>query len=356
MLKKTTCIGLMSGTSLDGLDIALCSFWEENGELNFDIIEADTQAYSIDWVTRLSNTHRFSAYQFSLLNNQYGTYLGQQVNDFINKYGLNKTDIAFIASHGHTVFHNPNDKITIQIGDGSAIYNETGIKTIFDFRRLDVYRGGQGAPLVPIGDHLLFPEYDFCLNLGGFANISYAHGNNRTAFDIVPANIVLNHVAHSIGLQYDSDGIKASQGEINTDLLKSLNSLEYYKKQPPKSLGREWVEQYVIPLIETNSIKPDDLLRTFVEHICIQIAGATSYLPQGKVLTTGGGVFNTFLISRLQQLCKHEIVIPSQRLIKFKEALIFALLGYLKNLNRTNALASVTGATIDSITGIVIEE
>lgn len=354
--KKTYCIGVMSGTSLDGLDIALCSFWEEDNKPKFEIIEAETVNYSNDWYFKLLYMHYFYAYQFSLLNNQYGQFIGKQVNSFIEKHRINKKDIAFIASHGHTVFHTPDKNITVQVGDGSAIYAETGIKTIYDFRQLDIYRGGQGAPLVPIGDHLLFSNYELCLNLGGFANISYASDNGRIAYDIVPVNIVLNGIAQSVGLKYDAEGEKASRGHTNEELLERLNLLEYYTKKPPKSLGREWVEQNINPLIEVNDINVKDMLRTYVEHICIQINNAVSKFPKGKILVTGGGTYNTFLINRLQELCKHELVIPEKNIIEYKEALIFAFLGYLKTTSRVNTLASVTGAICDSISGIVIEE
>jgi anhydro-N-acetylmuramic acid kinase len=353
---ETKCLGLMSGTSLDGLDIALCRFWEEGTHVKFDILEAETVDYTNEWQQKLANAQHLSAYEFCLLNNQYGAFLGEKVNAFLQNRNLKKSDIAFIASHGHTVFHNPVAEITVQIGDGTAIYAKTGIKTVYDFRRLDVALGGQGAPLVPIGDELLFSNYTFCLNLGGFANISYSENGHRIAFDVVPANIVLNPLSQKLGLPYDAGGETASKGTILPELLEKLNSIPFYSAKPPKSLGREWVEQNIDPILAEYSNPIQDILRTIVEHICIQISTTITGFETGSLLITGGGAHNKFLINRLQEITKHRIVVPDTLIVDYKEALIFAFLGWLRVNNRENALSSVTGACRDSVSGIVVGE
>ncbi|HON19357.1 MAG TPA: anhydro-N-acetylmuramic acid kinase [Salinivirgaceae bacterium] len=351
------CIGLMSGTSLDGLDIVLCRFWDENQQINYEIIEAETISYSPYWSNALANAQNLTAYDFCLLNNNYGKFLGECVLQFCKRVGIDKNRVALIASHGHTVFHNPLERITVQIGDGTAIYAETGIPTVYDFRRLDVAIGGQGAPLVPIGDELLFGNYDFCLNLGGFANVSYSYNGQRIAFDIVPVNIVLNRLAQKLGLSYDSHGENASKGEIIPELLHRLNSLTFYTKTPPKSLGREWVEQNIQPLFEFYSdTVVANQLRTYVEHISLQIARVLEPFKQGTLFVTGGGTHNTFLIQQLSKATHHQLIIPDTKIIDFKEALIFAFLGWLKLNRRWNVLASVTGAARNTVSGIYIHE
>ncbi len=354
--EKTLCLGLMSGTSLDGLDIALCHFWTDNQGVNFEILAAETVSYTHEWREKLANAQHLASYDFCLLNNHFGTFLGEQVNVFLEKWGVNKAEVAFIASHGHTVFHNPKAAITLQIGDGTALYAKSNIKTVYDFRRLDVALGGQGAPLVPVGDELLFSNYTFCLNLGGFANISYSERKQRIAFDIVPVNMVLNHLSQKIGLQYDENGKATSRGKVDPELLEKLNLLPYYNSRPPKSLGREWVEQNIYPKLDACSEPVEDIMRTYVEHICIQISNAIAGFDPGNLLVTGGGAHNKFLVERLQEITMHQIIVPEKLIVDYKEALIFAFLGWLKTQSRVNALASVTGACRDSVSGIVVGE
>ncbi|MCD4790390.1 MAG: anhydro-N-acetylmuramic acid kinase [Bacteroidales bacterium] len=343
-------IGLMSGTSLDGVDIAYCQFFFDN-KWKYEIIEAKTIEYSEKWIERLKNLHETNAETLALTHVEYGHYLGQITKDFIDRHDLSPD---FISSHGHTVFHQPEKHFTLQIGDGSAISSESGFPVVFDFRSKDVALGGQGAPLVPIGDKLLFSEYEFCLNLGGIANISFEHEGQRIAFDICPVNLVLNYLANQAGEKFDKNGILASQGNINERLLQELNSLPFYIRKPPKSLGKEWVVAQILPLIKKCNINIKDKLRTYSEHIAMQISRAIKYYSNGKNFITGGGARNVFLINRIKANSKHIVIIPDNRLIDYKEALIFAFLGVLRKRNEVNCLSSVTGARRDSSSGQIV--
>jgi anhydro-N-acetylmuramic acid kinase len=347
-MKKYFAIGLMSGTSLDGVDIAYCRFIENNGKWEFDIIDATTVEYSEEWIERLTNSMKSDAESLALLNIEYGHYLGSITREFIRE---KKLAPDLISSHGHTIFHQPEKKLTLQIGDGAAIAAETGIPAVCDFRSKDVALGGQGAPLVPIGDRLLFPGYDQCINIGGIANISYEKNGQRIAYDICPANMALNYLSEKLGQKYDDGGRLAASGKTVIDLLSELDSLKYYHLNPPKSLGKEWVFDSFIPIIEKYSIPVQDALNTVTEHIAGQISETLQ--KQGKTLITGGGANNTFLINRIKEKSETEIVIPDRMLIDYKEALIFAFMGVLRWRNEINIFSSVTGAALDHCGGAV---
>ena len=340
----------MSGTSLDGLDIAFCEFNREDNRWMHKIQCAETIPYPVEWKKTLSNLENGSALDFVTTDVEYGHYLGRLTRDFIVKNNLFPD---FIASHGHTIFHQPGKRITSQIGRGSAIAAETGFPVVCDFRSLDVALGGQGAPLVPVGDTLLFNEFDFCLNIGGFANISFQKADTRIAYDVCPANIVMNHLALQAGFEYDPSGMLAASGTVNLPLLKTINALPYYSLDFPKSLGKEWVVQNIFPLLKTSSQSVNDLLATFCEHIAIQVATAAGANKDRKLLITGGGAFNDFLIRRIRHHAAPEIIIPDELTINFKEALIFAFLGVLRWRNEINCLKSVTGAAKDSSAGAI---
>ena len=295
-----------------------------------------------------------NAEEYALLHSDYGIYLGQRVRAFIERTGARP---HYIASHGSTVFHQPAIRFTAQIGSGAGIAAESGVDCICDFRTTDVALHGQGAPLVPIGDRHLFYEYDYCLNLGGFSNISSEaveerNGKSvaiRVAYDISPVNYVLNHYTRSIGKDYDRDGLMARNGKICRELLERLNSLDFYKMRGPKSLGREWVESQVLPLIDSYAISMEDKLSTFCEHVAMQIA---RHIKGGKVLLTGGGALNLYLVERMQAnapQCKY--VVPDRQTVNFKEALIFAFLGALYVADMPNCMSSVTGAAYNCIGG-----
>ena len=352
MFKETyNVIGVMSGTSLDGIDLAHVHFSIVDGKWSFDIYETETVSYDNDWLNKLKTAIDFSEDKLIELNKDYTVLLSNIIKNFIEKHQLQKLDA--VCSHGHTILHQPQNGFTLQIGNLPEIANHCNQTVVCDFRVQDILLGGQGAPLVPIGDRILFSEYDFCLNLGGFSNVSFEQNDTRIAFDISPVNTVLNFYANKLGFDYDNKGQIASSGKLNSDLLNELNALEYYKKQFPKSLGFEFVKETVLPLIEQYNIPIEDKLNTLIEHITFQIAVA---LPnkKGKLLATGGGSYNDFLIERLKfWLPQLEIIIPDKKTIEFKEALIFALLGVLKLRNEINVLASVTGAKQNHTSGVV---
>jgi anhydro-N-acetylmuramic acid kinase len=346
--KEIFAIGLMSGTSLDGIDLVYVKFLKNEYSF-FEIIHAETVSYTAEWKLLLQQAIHLSSDALLDLDVVYGKHLGSVLADFISNYKI--TEIDFIASHGHTVLHQPEEGITLQIGSGVEIAKITQQKVVSDFRTQDVKLGGQGAPLVPIGDELLFSKYDFCLNLGGFSNVSFKKESKRIAFDICPVNIVLNHYANKIGLEYDVDGIIASEGELNRSLLEKLNTLAFYNKEAPKSLGLEWVQQEIFPLIDAIEEDVASVLRTFVAHIAIQISKIIK--DSDSVLITGGGVFNSFLMQEIENYSNIKIVQASDTLINYKEALIFALLGVLKIDNQINCLKSVTGAHKNHSSGVV---
>ena len=345
-------IGVMSGTSLDGLDIVYVKInAEENYQ--FEMLKAKTISYSNEWKSVLKEGFHLSGEKLVKLDADYGIYLGKTLLNFIEENNIEKLD--FIASHGHTIFHNPEKKYTLQIGNGPYITSITGIKTICDFRVQDVALGGQGAPLVPIGDELLFSKYDYCLNLGGFSNISFNKNQQRIAFDICPVNIVLNHYVNSLKMEYDDKGEIASEGNIENNLLAALNSLSFYNDAKPKSLGYEFVVETIFPMIDKHNLSIKDVLRTFVEHIAIQISKKIDSDSKKTMLVTGGGAFNTFLMARLQSFTTTKLIIPEETIINYKEALVFGLLGLLKDEGKNNCLKSVTGASKDHCSGVVFE-
>jgi anhydro-N-acetylmuramic acid kinase len=345
-------IGVMSGTSLDGIDIAYVKI-NKSTNYTFEILNATTVAYNKEWKSALKKGFHLSGEKLVKLDADYGIYLGNALLNFIKENHITKLD--FIASHGHTIFHNPEKKYTFQIGNGPYINSITGIKTICDFRIQDVALDGQGAPLVPVGDELLFSEYDYCLNLGGFSNISFSKNQQRIAYDICPLNIVLNHYVSSLNMEYDDKGAMASEGNVENNLLSALNSLPFYIDKKPKSLGYEFVMGTIFPIIDDYKLNIKDILRTFVEHVAIQISKKIDSNSEKTMLVTGGGAFNTFLIERLQSYTKTKLIIPEETIINYKEALVFALLGFLKDEGKNNCLKSVTGASKDHSSGVVFE-
>ena len=334
-------LGLMSGTSLDGVDLAICSF-TKNKNWHYKIEKSTTIKYSKYWLETLSNLHKKPEKIINEIDLKYGDLLSKLCNKF-----LKNEKIDYISSHGHTIFHQPENNFTLQIGNGNVISKNTKKITINNFRNLDVSLKGQGAPLVPVGDKLLFRKYKYCVNLGGFANVSIKKNNKIIAFDICPVNIILNYFSNLKGRAYDLNGCMAQKGNLVPDLLKKLNSLQFYSKKYPKSLSREWVEKNIMPLIK-NDIKIEDVLHTLCEHIGIQIG---KLLNDKEALFTGGGVFNSYLLSRIKFYSKSKIIIPDKRTIEFKEALVFAFLGVLRARGEVNCLQSVTGAIKDNCSG-----
>jgi anhydro-N-acetylmuramic acid kinase len=365
-------IGLMSGSSLDGLDIVYTELIEKSGAWSYQIQQTACYPYSYELSQRLKNATTLSASDYLELHVEFGSHMGQEVNRFMEEHGLH-FQVQLIASHGHTTFHKPVKKMTAQLGDGAAIAAATQVNVISDLRSMDIALGGQGAPIVPIGEKLLFSEFDLFLNLGGIANLS-AHfakpGNPQVqdsgfvAFDICPANRVLNLLAGEVAMDFDQDGSIASKGLINQGLLDKLNGLDYYSQPYPKSLANDFGTGLVFPMVRATETNIANGMRTYVEHICAQISRSLESLqaegrfaPTGaRLLATGGGVHNGFLMQRLKERLPQlgiQMVVPPGELADFKEALVMALIGVLRWREEKNVLSSVTGASRDSVGGAV---
>jgi anhydro-N-acetylmuramic acid kinase len=350
MLKESyKVIGVMSGTSLDGVDLAHIHFTVVRDKWQYEILESETVSYNDDWLNKLRTAVDFSKAELKQLNQDYTLLLGNIIKNFIQKHAIKNIDA--VCSHGHTILHQPQNGFTLQIGNLKEIAQIVGETIVCDFRVQDVKYGGQGAPLVPIGDRILFSDYDYCLNLGGFSNVSFEQDGKRIAFDISPVNTVLNFYANKLGLPYDDKGNIARSGETDMTLLEELDSLSYYQKPYPKSLGFEFVKTIILPLVESYDLSIEDKMYTFVKHIAKQTAFA---LPdrRGNMLVTGGGAYNTFLLESMQDyLAELELIVPDTKTLEYKEALIFALLGVLKLRKEINVLSSVTGAKKDHSSG-----
>jgi anhydro-N-acetylmuramic acid kinase len=343
-------IGLMSGTSLDGLDIAHCKFIFDN-KWHFNLTYHETVFYSNEQKNELANLENESAINYMLFNTEFGKLMGNEVNKFIEKNKI--TNVDFIASHGHTVFHQPKNNLTTQIGCGAQIAATTGIETICDFRTKDVALGGQGAPLVPIGDELLFSAYDYCLNLGGIANISFKAKGKRISYDLAMANMVNNYICSLEGIEYDNEGKLGASGNFNHNLFNDLNAIAFFSKPHPKSLGKENFINNFKPILDKYDISNADKLNTFGKHLAHQVCKTLSSNKNKKVLITGGGAFNSFWISEIKNTTNAQIIIPENKIIEYKEAVIFGFLGVLRKKQLVNCLASVTGAKEDSIGGTI---
>lgn len=346
MTKKI--IGLMSGTSLDGLDVVYTHFRKDGEKWLYQILHAESYPYSEEWREKLRGSYYQTAEGIAALDAEYGRYLGMQVKRFAEKYQLPAVD--FVASHGHTVFHRPDIGYNLQIGHGAHLHAVSGFRVICDFRTLDVAFGGQGAPLVPIGDKLLFGEYDYCLNIGGFANVSFDDDNGkRIAYDLCPANYCLNRLMRTRGQEYDKDGLTARAGRVNKKLFDALNALEYYHRRAPKSLAQEWVDAHVMPLVEQCPDAFENKIATLTEHAAYQIA--RPFRKDASVLVTGGGAYNIFLLERALHYGDFLWIRPDNMVTDFKEALIFAFLGLRRAEGLPNCLQSVTGASHDVVAG-----
>lgn len=344
-------LGIMSGSSMDGLDMVYCLIEENAGEWSYQIEHGECMAFDPEWKNRLEDITRLSALELIRTHSALGRWIGYQANEFMERYGL-EHKVHFISSHGHTVFHEPHHQMTFQIGDGAGISVITGLPVISDLRNIDVALGGQGAPIVPIGEKLFWKDFNYFLNIGGIANLTKTDTKDYMAYDVCPANRVLNELAKEKHLEYDQGGAIASEGNINLPLLEALNNLEYYTQKPPKSLANEMGTQKIIPLIGTYNLSTEDKMRTYVEHICVQISQQCE--DSGRMLVTGGGAFNGFLIQILREKLKQreiEIIIPDKTLIEFKEALVMALIGVLRWREESNVLNSVTGSSRNSIGG-----
>ncbi len=367
MKKFYRTIGLMSGSSLDGLDIACCEMSRSATDqldpiIEWKLVQAATLPYSAMWQSRLTHLPNQSAIHFAKTHTYFGHYLAELVNNYLWQHPF---EPDFIASHGHTIFHDPAHRFTSQIGDGAALAALTGYPVISDFRYQDVAIDGEGAPLAPIADRLLFKGYDFYLNIGGIANISCHAAGRYIAFDVGPANQVLNALAAEAGLAYDAEGRLAAQGQPVTDLHHVVDQLAYFQKPYPKSLGNEWVRREVLPLYMENEATLADRLHTACRQLARQTALAIENIIKKEQLQkadyqlfiSGGGAFNNFLIQCIHKACterlKLKIVLPERPIIEFKEAILMALMGLLRLENIPNCMASVTGAQRDTISGSI---
>jgi len=355
-MQKLNILGIMSGSSMDGVDLALCQIGQEGEKIEYKVLQSAKYDYDDKWRLRLSKLRTQNAITYVKTDVFYAHYLAELVNDFKKNCTF---PIDMIASHGHTIFHNPEIKLTSQIGDGSTLSALTELPVVSDFRRTDLALHGEGAPLVAIGDEMLFSEYDFCLNLGGFANISCKKEGVRVAFDIAACNILTNRLARDINQDYDTDGLIAEKGTINKEMLEELNGLEFFSQSGPKSLNRDWISEELWPIVKNyRELSLEDRMKTIVEHVAYQIGKSIEQLANGnsdgkKLLITGGGAFNKTLIEHIGSHTEAQVILPENELINNKESIIFAFLGYLRVNNLNNTLASATGAAKDSIGGVL---
>lgn len=343
--KAYKALGAMSGSSLDGLDLALCEFRLSRGRWAYRIERARTVRFPEKLQARLATAMEASAFEHVQLDAELGAFIGQACRRFLKG---DRVDV--IGSHGHTIFHQPSLGFSTQIGSGARIAAEAGAPVVCDFRSADVANGGQGAPLVPLAERLIFPEHRAFLNIGGICNVSIHSVKKVLGFDACIGNQALNQLANEAGAEFDRDGRMARRGTIHNGLLDRLSRLPFHAAKPPKSLGREWFVKEVLPLINERGITLEDRLRTVTEHIAIQVASA---LPSGAptVLITGGGARNRFLLERIAAHAKPLVEVPTPIVIDFKESLAFALLAVLRLRGEPTALASVTGAKRDSCGG-----
>ena len=339
----------MSGSSLDGVDLAIIDFYKKKNKWKFKLLEFNTISYDYNLKNELSVAHNLNLNQIKKLDSKYTFVLASLINNFLEKLKIN---IDFVSSHGHTILHQPEKGVTIQIGNNIDLSNLISKKLICDFRSQDVLFGGQGAPLVPVGDYHLFSEFDYTLNLGGFANITNLTNQFPRAHDVCAVNTVLNKLSNELNLDYDSEGRIAMNGNLIKDLKNELDNILFYKDKPPKSLGVEWLNRVVYPILNKyKSFKIEDILYTYSIHISEVLSRE---LPEGKkILLSGGGSFNNFLIDNIVQKSKSIITIPNKEIINFKEAIIFAFIGVLKIRNEINCFKSVTGACKDHCSGII---
>jgi anhydro-N-acetylmuramic acid kinase len=340
-------IGVMSGSSLDGLDLAWVELVHDAGDWSFNIREALTVPYDRHFQQRLKDAMHGSALELARLHRDLGRLIGTACRDLVGS-----TPVHLIASHGHTLFHRPDEGLTAQLGCGAHIAAVSGITTVCDFRTTDVALGGQGAPLVPLGERLLFPEHRAFLNIGGICNIALHAAERVVGYDVCIGNQALNELAGEAGMPYDANGAMACTGRVDAALVAALNALPFHQQPTPRSLGRDWYSTAVQPLIGDRRIPVADRLASVVEHIAQQVSIALKDAT-GPVLVTGGGAHNTYQIERLRALCGVALEVPDARTVDYKEALTFALLGVLRLRGEATALASVTGAGRDSVGGAV---
>ena len=345
---KYRVIGVMSGTSLDGLDLALVEFEKVRSKWRYEIVQTKEIPYSSGFGNKLSKAIELDAADLVALDLELGKMIGETIHEYFSSL-----EIDFIANHGHTIYHQPNKNISLQIGNSKKIYDIAGYPVISDFRSADVQNGGQGAPLVPIGDQLLFSDYECCLNLGGIANCSFQLNGDRIAYDLMPFNMALNSLAQQLNLAYDQEGNLARSGKLIPSLLDGISRINYYSLEAPKSLGYEDFRELWEPLLSIGLYKTEDIMHTYVHHAAKIVANEMNAIhkEESTLLVTGGGAFHSYFVELLRENFLGKVIVPSAEIINFKEAIIFAFLGVLRYRNEPNCLASVTGAKTDSSSG-----
>ncbi len=355
-------IGLMSGSSLDGLDIAHCQFTfdgrPQKGQIRWQILDAETIAYPPEWQARLRKTTTMSPVELLETDADLGRWMGNQVRTFVAQ---RKLKIDLVASHGHTVFHFPEKGFSLQIGQGNHLAEKCGLPVIFDFRTADIAAGGQGAPLAPVVDEWLLTDYDFFLNLGGIANIACHTRDGFVGYDIIGTNQILDALAGKLNLAYDSGGQLARKGSLNPTLYNQLQKLDFLQQEPPKSLDNQWVRDNMTgPTLAFDDTIPNKMA-TIVELAAFEIAKEINRLipyakhPNHQLLITGGGAHNTYLIERIKHFAPSnlEIIIPTPQLINYKESLLIALLALLRQYGSPNSSPLVTGAGRNTVGGVL---
>ena len=339
----------MSGSSLDGVDLCLISF-KKDQSWDFKVIKYVQLSLSEELRKRLKNSENLNAREIHELDIDYGFWLGNQIKTFL----ANDSGVKVIGIHGHTVFHDPKKNLSIQIGNGEVISHVTGLPTVDTFRIKDILHGGQGAPLVPIGDCLLFPDFQAWVNLGGIANITVKKEKGIMAWDIAPCNQVLNFLAGKLGHEYDKNGTIAASGHLLDEWLNELEKPAFFHQTPPKSLDNQWVKQHLITDLPTNT---PDALHTYCFFLSKQIHQAVKRFssPSTKILFTGGGANNLFLIDQIKKQLSpsFQVIVPDKIIIDYKEAIIFGFLGLLRFLNQRNVLGEATGSNSDTISGVL---
>lgn len=349
-------IGVTSGTSLAGLDLVFVALTEVRGKWTYEIKAAERLAYTPEWEEKLGSAANLPARDYLLLNSEYGHYTGHAVKQFISQHQLDH-QVHFITAHGHTVFHVPGQKMTAQLGDGAAIAAVTGLPVISDLRAMDVALGGKGAPILPIAEQLLFPDYRYRVNLGENATIAIQKDEQFLAFDICPCNYILDTLAETLGRAYDDEGKLAAGGVTDQPLLGALNGLAFYNEKYPRTLASKFGTGIVMPMIQQHQLSTQGKLNTYTHHIAAQIEKVVKdLLPQEEdtsrsLLLTGGGTANTYLVKVIEEVLQPLNITVTTQNEPFRNALMIALLGALRWRQEPNALASVTGAEKDSVGG-----
>jgi anhydro-N-acetylmuramic acid kinase len=356
-------IGVMTGSSLDGIDIAFTKITVENNKYTYEVLISECIELPLKWKLRIEQLVLQNAVTYLKTSAFLGHFMGERIAEFIEKHQL-KDKLDFIASHGQTVFHQPENLFTSQVGDGAAIARKTGFPVICDFRSIDVALGGQGAPVAPIADKLFFSDYKYFLNLGGIANIAANINGKYVAFDITAANLALNKIAKMKGVEYDHDGNMARAGQHDPALFAEMNTSFFFDKDYPKSLSGGWVSKVMLPTLGRHNIPVENKLNTICEHIAFQINKSIIAIQRkenitvskaDKMLVTGGGAFNKFLIEKIEAALPVSLQIPDEQTVKFKEAILMALMGVLRVRGENNCIGSVTGAERDSIGGAIYQ-